>query len=191
MTSEILDRRVRRTRAKLRQCLTQLLTQKKIQDISVKEISELADLNRGTFYLHYHDVYDLLDQIEKDLFQQFTQIIDRYSPEEVQKNPKALLVDLLYLIRDNTDLYRILTGPNGDIKFLAKMREVILTRIMHPWGKVIKNNRKQEFPYYYSFITEGTIGMIKPWVENGTEFSPEEIATLINHFVMEGASWIS
>ncbi len=61
---EILDRRVRKTRRQLKECLTRLLKEKKIQDITVRELAEMADINRGTFYLHYKDVFDLMDQIK-------------------------------------------------------------------------------------------------------------------------------
>ena len=54
------DRRVRRTKALLLQGLMQLMETKDVKDISVKELSDLADINRGTFYLHYSDVYSAL-----------------------------------------------------------------------------------------------------------------------------------
>ena len=60
-----VDRRVRKTKKQLRQGLTQLLQTKNINEISVRELSDLVDINRGTFYLHYRDIYDLLDQIEQ------------------------------------------------------------------------------------------------------------------------------
>ena len=39
-----------------------------IQDISVKELTELVDINRGTFYLHYDDIYDMLHKVEDEMF---------------------------------------------------------------------------------------------------------------------------
>ena len=49
---ETIDRRIRKTRRLLRECLTALLKEKKVQDITVREIADMADINRGTFYLH-------------------------------------------------------------------------------------------------------------------------------------------
>ena len=57
--STAVDRRIRRTRTLLRQGLIQLMATKDIKDISVKELSDLADINRGTFYLHYNDIFDM------------------------------------------------------------------------------------------------------------------------------------
>ena len=55
------DRRKRKTKALLRQTLTQLLMHKDLKDITISELTEMADVNRGTFYLHYRDIYDLFD----------------------------------------------------------------------------------------------------------------------------------
>jgi len=66
MKEQTVDRRVRKTKSQLRSCLSILLETKKIQNITVKELAQMADINRGTFYLHYKDVYDLLEHIQKD-----------------------------------------------------------------------------------------------------------------------------
>ena len=69
------DRRVRKTKTRLLNCLTELMKEKEVKDISVKELSDLADINRGTFYLHYRDVYDMLNKVEDELSRNLT----RYS----------------------------------------------------------------------------------------------------------------
>ena len=79
MNDNNLDSRVRRTKRLLRQGLTELLKQKSIKKITVRELSELIDINRGTFYLHYKDIYDLVDQIEKELFDEFERILSNYT----------------------------------------------------------------------------------------------------------------
>ena len=70
------DRRVRRTRERLRQALTQLLLEKDVRDITVRELTDLADVNRGTFYTHYRDIYDLLEQTENALFGELEALLD-------------------------------------------------------------------------------------------------------------------
>ncbi|MEG2643479.1 MAG: TetR/AcrR family transcriptional regulator, partial [Eubacterium sp.] len=69
------DRRVRKTKRQLRQALTELLKEKPIQEIKVREIADLIDINRGTFYQHYRDICEMLLQIEDELFSQFNQIL--------------------------------------------------------------------------------------------------------------------
>ena len=64
---ETEDRRVRKTKKQLRGALTSLLLEKDISRVTVRDVADLADVNRGTFYAHYSDVYDLLHQLEDDL----------------------------------------------------------------------------------------------------------------------------
>ena len=87
------DRRIRRTKALLQQGLIQLMETKEIKDISVRELSELADLNRGTFYLHYTDIYDMLWQMEDELFLEFNEILDRTLTGEAS-SPAATLQEV-------------------------------------------------------------------------------------------------
>ena len=77
MEKEKMDRRVRKTKSLLLQCLLQLMEEKDVKDISVKELADLADINRGTFYLHYSDIYDMLSKVEDELFVEFENILGR------------------------------------------------------------------------------------------------------------------
>ena len=61
---EKMDRRVRKTRAQLRAGLARLMQQKNIKEITVKELVDEIDINRSTFYLHYTDIYQMLQSIE-------------------------------------------------------------------------------------------------------------------------------
>ena len=57
------DKRIRRTKKLLRQALTRLMQQKDFPSITVTDVVREADINRGTFYAHYRDVYDLRDSL--------------------------------------------------------------------------------------------------------------------------------
>lgn len=56
------------------------MKEKPIKDISVKELTDLADINRGTFYLHYRDIYDMLEQLEDEWFADFNELLDKTPP---------------------------------------------------------------------------------------------------------------
>ena len=70
--AEKMDRRVRKTKAQLREGLARLMQQKSIKEISVKELVDEVDINRSTFYLHYTDIYQMLQKIEEDAMQNIT-----------------------------------------------------------------------------------------------------------------------
>ena len=65
-----VDRRVRKTKSQLREGLARLMLQKSIKEITVKELVDEVDINRSTFYLHYTDIYQMLQQIEEDALEE-------------------------------------------------------------------------------------------------------------------------
>jgi len=63
-----IDRRIARTRKALNETLAELLLSKDLDHISIRELTEKADVSRSTFYMHYTDIYDLYDHLENDFF---------------------------------------------------------------------------------------------------------------------------
>lgn len=74
------DKRIRRTKKLLRQALTRLMQQKDFQSITVTDVVREADINRGTFYAHYRDVYDLREKIEAEMIEDFRELIADLHP---------------------------------------------------------------------------------------------------------------
>lgn len=177
MTQEKMDRRVRRTKALLLQGLIQLMEEKDIKDISVKELSDLADINRGTFYLHYSDVYDMLGKIEEELFREFNDILERdlAGAGASPVIPRPVLLDLFIFLGRNRDLSRVLIGPHGDLAFLNRLKELVKEKL-----RMMMNNAEcsvEHFDYLYSFMVSGCTGVIECWLNQETPASPEEIAS--------------
>lgn len=69
------DRRIRRTKALLRHGLAQLMSEKSVNEVTVKELVDLVDINRSTFYLHYTDIYNMLESVEDELFDEILHTI--------------------------------------------------------------------------------------------------------------------
>ena len=81
MTEKMEDRRIRRTKRLLKQGFAELMREKDFQEITVRDITDRMDLNRGTFYLHYADTYDLLQKLESDVLDDVQRMIDEHSSE--------------------------------------------------------------------------------------------------------------
>ena len=92
------DRRVRRTKKLLTKALTELLQTKQINEITVKELTDLADMNRGTFYLYYKDIFDMLEKIEEELFQKLDAIAQTHEHGDLTEQVKPILLDLFHFI---------------------------------------------------------------------------------------------
>ena len=114
------DRRVRRTKKLLTQALTELMQQKQVKEITVTELTDLADMNRGTFYLYYKDIFDMLEHIEDSMFQALNEILERHKKENVVQKTEPILRDILGFIEENQDMVRVLLSPHGDMNFLHR-----------------------------------------------------------------------
>lgn len=183
MTEKTVDRRVRKTKKHLRQALTELMKEKSIKNITVRELSDLADINRGTFYIHYKDVFDMLEQIENEMFEGFNETINAYKSDDILKNPAAILADIFSFLGENSDICISLLGKNGDIAFLDKLKGVVKYKFLHEWFQ-----EKKQLPYFeyvYSFIISGCIGLIQCWLETGMNEPPCEMAGLVNKILLK------
>ncbi|MDY2656219.1 MAG: TetR/AcrR family transcriptional regulator, partial [Candidatus Limiplasma sp.] len=119
------DRRVRRTKKLLTQALTELMQQKQVKEITVTELTDLADMNRGTFYLYYKDIFDMLEHIEDNMFQALNEILERHEKENVVQETEPILRDILGFIEENQEMVRVLLSPHGDMNFLHRLNDVL------------------------------------------------------------------
>ncbi len=178
-----LDRRVRKTRNALKKSLISLLQKKKITDISVKELADLADVNRATFYLHYKDIYDLLEQSEEDLLSRLYDTVNSYSMEDIRENTHMIFTGIYQLCLDNADIVRILIGENGDIKFLAKMKNLLKEKCLNDWSSILKKQHLEHFDAYFAFLVGGCMSLLQYWFQDGRKETPIELAEITAIFL--------
>lgn len=180
------DRRIRKTKDVLKKSLIILMKEKSINSITVKELCEKADINRGTFYLHYKDVFHMLGEIEKELFEEFQDMILSYeiSPDKIETKP--ILKDIFTFIAKNSDFCIVILCERGDMAFMKKIVSVIYEKGYSDWSNILKKNDKDLFDKYYSFILYGAIGLIDYWLKNGLKESPEYMAMLTENIILNG-----
>ena len=167
MGIEPVDRRVRKTRRQLRECLITLLKEKKVQDITVRELTDMADLNRGTFYLHYKDVFDLLEKTEAELQEDFNQLVCKHDAVDLKQRPSVIFNEIYSLVYDNADLIEILLGENGDLNFVNRLKQLIREKCLKDWMEVFRSGNAAAFDAFFSFIVSGCIGLVQYWLQTG------------------------
>lgn len=181
------DRRVRRTKKLLVQSLMQLMQQKQIKDITVRELAETADVNRGTFYLYYRDVFDMLERIENEMFDRFDALLLSHPGETVIHQTLPFLKDLFTFAGENREMCRVLLSCNGDITFLQRLNRVVFEKCREEFRTLISDAAEDEFEYRYNFVILGCIGMIQSWINGGCKQDAEKMAELANQMIRHGA----
>ena len=180
------DRRVRRTKKMLTQALTQLLQEKQINEITVKELTDLADMNRGTFYLYYKDIFDMLEKIEDGLFEALEEIVFLHEHDDVSQQTKPILLDLFRFIEDNQEMCRVLLSPHGDMNFLHRLNEVVREKCLQMWpNKEDKNDAT--FEYHYSFVVYGCVGVFRAWLNSECQEPAEKMAEMADAMIRRGS----
>ena len=181
------DRRVRRTKKLLTKALTQLLQEKQINEITVKELTDLADMNRGTFYLYYKDMFDMLEKIEDGMFEALDAIVSLHEHDDVSQQTKPILLDLFRFIQDNQEMCRVLLSPHGDMNFLHRLNEVVREKCLKAWPNIRKEKGEADFDYHYSFVVFGCAGIIRAWVNRNCSESAEKMAEMAYGMILRGS----
>jgi AcrR family transcriptional regulator len=181
-----MDRRKKYTRMVLKESLMALLKEKPISSLTIKEICELADLNRSTFYAHFSSQYDLLNAIEEEFIEDMVSTLNQYNFSKEEEALKMTEKILEYIAR-NSDVCQMLLGENSDIHFQKKGMKITQEYIFKNWITDSQFDR-ETFEYINIFVVSGSIYVIKNWVENGMDKTPKEMAEIINNFINHGLS---
>ena len=181
------NRRVRYTKMVLRESLIELLKEKPINRITVTDICKQADLNRGTFYNYYCDAFDLLAQIEEELYQELMDVTMQFNDNGVSGD---LLVDILTCIEKNRDFCYVLLNLHGDQTFVSRLLEMTRVYTFRYWNENNINNLTQEqMDLLYTFFANGSVGVLSRWLKGDWKVSKEYIAKTLLALGMKGAEY--
>jgi AcrR family transcriptional regulator len=172
------SRKTRYTKMALRESLLDIIREKPILRISLKEICDRADISRSTFYTYYDDQFDLLSQIEDEIFEKIGGIIVKARGVSKLKNADLLLIaeEMLAFIADNKKAMEVLFGPNGDVNFFVKFVSHYIKQVMSlADAKTVASKGK----YHIHFVIGGIIMVIREWLKNNMDIPIPEFAKLI------------
>lgn len=181
------DRRVRKTRAQLRTALTALLREKEVKDITVRELTERADLNRGTFYCHYKDLFDMLEQVQTEMLEELTGVLNAYTPEQLRQGIRPILLDTFLLVDRNADLFAALLTGARDSAPMVQLNRIIHEKVLGEWWSAIGGSTAGG-AYYLDFLVAGALGLVDRWLRTGRKESPKEMAELTEGIIL-GRLW--
>jgi len=181
------DRRIARSKRALRSALIELIEERGLDDVSVNDLCARADLNRGTFYNHFHDKDDLVTTLEDEVISDLERIQEQMKDLTVmdlvryrmRKQPLPFLVDLFDYLREQGDFLHAITGPGGDIRFAPRLRDSVCANLI----QTILHERYRANPtpfvqYYVAFYATAYLGVIEHWIETGMQESSEDMALI-------------
>ncbi|MBC5788359.1 TetR/AcrR family transcriptional regulator [Clostridium facile] len=184
------DHRIRVTKLLIRKAFTSLLNQKPIQSISVKELCELAGINRGTFYSHYTDIYDLCDQIEADMLRDLKDSMEPMLRKDTTVTPVKITTEIFRCLKENSDLCTVTLGKYGDKEFMMKLMNLGREQCLESYSHYFKKASPRKIEYFYAFVSSGCIGLLRKWLADGMVSPIEEIAKMAEKIMLSGVEFL-
>lgn len=176
------DLRVRRTKYAIKQAFYTLLEEKPFEKITISDIAKEAMINRGTFYLHYQDKYDLLQSLENGLIDeldQYAKEITRESIEECRKQNKPFphVISILSYVEQYPAFFQMISQSNEGIAFFQKIGDRTNDKIIELYPFLKDNKIYNKYGKVMATAVFGSI--VNQWIQEGMTDSKEEIAMLI------------
>lgn len=172
------DRRIRYTKMVLRESLINLLEHKPIERITIKEICADADINRATFYTHYADQYDLLKQIEEELYTNISVSLSQLSQDPANPNTLKQAENIFDYLRDNARITRLLLSDRGDFSFQKRVMQLVYDLITTQL-RVTKSLSAKDAEYVYAFTITGCVGIVQRWLDDDMRKSSKTMAKMV------------
>ncbi|MDO4564461.1 MAG: TetR-like C-terminal domain-containing protein [Clostridia bacterium] len=178
-----VDRRVKYTKTVLKNALLELMQTYPIDKITVTALCEKADVNRGTFYAHYKDAYDLLQQIESELIDEVIESI----PPTLKIEELSQMLELIFTtIKRNGSLCRVLFAEHNDKRFLKQILEAVRPNAFLQWRKLNPSAPEEQLDLLYTFFSNGAIAIISNWVQQDMEWDAASLARFIEQVSLHG-----
>lgn len=169
-------RRIRHTKERLRNALVDLLKTENINKLTVTKICNKADVNRGTFYSYFNDVYDLLEYTENEMFES---VIELYRVSAESDDLKKLYTNIFKGIEDHIEITRALFGENIEGRYLKKIVDRLHDGQLKKWKEDFPELDSAFLETMYNFVVMGTISSVTNWVHSDTRMPPEKFAEIL------------
>lgn len=170
------NQRTRLSKMLFKNALMDLLKEKgSINKVSVRELCDRAELNRSTFYAHYQEPNDLLIEIETELLDATEEHLKKIGAENKIGAHKYILSFLQY-IRQNDKPFRALLIDSTDPEFRSRFMQQSIIQFVENLRIVLPKELEQ---YIFSYILNGSTGIIIQWIRSDYAADENEIVNLL------------
>lgn len=170
------DARVRYTRRVIKESLLRLLEDRPVNRITVKEVCEAAQINRATFYAHFTDCFDVLNQMENDLLSDFERSLSFASVVDVVD-----MIERIYaMIDQNAEVCRVLIFQNKDSSLTAKMIAMAHDKTIVRWKEQLTRATESDREMLFTCLSNGLLNVI---LTGYSKYEREEVVKFVSETV--------
>ena len=178
--------RTAQTRARIKRALIELIGEKGFDALTVSDITRKAQINRGTFYLHFVDKYDMLEKLEDELIASLEEALLAKSPGHAENAcdlfPYETILAALAMAADDFDFVRAISGRGGDPDFSSRLKRIIeglLAQGLARTRTTLRDDAEMPLEYSRELAISHVLAIINLWLERGGSESPEQVARMV------------
>jgi len=186
-TLSVHDKMNFETKQAIQSALIQQVEEVGFERVTVKNLALTAQINRGTFYLHYSDKYKVMEDLQQELLMELERYVKYVQPVDAFQTLKMgqlyqPFIKVITCIKEHAPAYRMLLGEQGRPSFTQKMKTIFGNHILDRLSVVREEVKDPEFQQYLqAFIASAILGVIQEWLEKGNDnLTVEEMVTM--HF---------
>jgi len=186
-TLSVHDKMNFETKQAIKSALIQQVEEVGFERVTVKNLALTAQINRGTFYLHYSDKYKVMEDLQQELLMELERYVKYVQPVDAFQTLKMgqlyqPFIKVITCIKEHAPAYRMLLGEQGRPSFTQKMKTIFGNHILDRLSVVREEVKDPEFQQYLqAFIASAILGVIQEWLEKGNDnLTVEEMVTM--HF---------
>ena len=165
-----VDRRIPKSQEAIKNALIELMSDKKLDDITIQEIADRGNVNRGTIYLHYTDKYNLLDKLMEEHINQLRETSVWACEKEWAD---ATLVFFQYF-ESNYLFFSTMLASKGAPSFRSKFLEFLIEEFKDEVDK--EKNQGLSAEVIVKFAANAYVGVLESWLKEGMPNPPHVIA---------------
>ncbi|ADL53284.1 TetR/AcrR family transcriptional regulator [Clostridium cellulovorans] len=169
-----------RSRRLIREAFIELIQEKDIEKITVTDIINRADINRGTFYAHYQDIRALMEQISNEIIGKMFEFLGEFSHKNFFQNPLPLLLKISSWLEDDVEFYKTLINSRGSEHFLIKLKEILVDYMKTNSDFPEHAKKSPQFSIHAHFFAGGIINLYEVWLRSEIDSSLKEISQEIS-----------
>lgn len=178
MEQKKVDRRIAKTKKAIYRAFAELLSEKNINDITIKDIADKADINRKTFYNYYNGIYDLTGEIENSIIDSFEQVLRDTNINELLHNPYSMFEALTRIINSNLDFYQHLISIESNSNLVSKLFKSLKTRAKEVISQYTLLD-DATLDIVLDFVVSGMFTVFQHWFNSSREHSIDDLAKIV------------
>ena len=168
------DKRIVKTKTNIKNAFLELAKDKKLDDITVSELTSHAKVNRSTFYLHYDSVLGVLADLETEIAEKIASNFDTFDINDIYGSTYKILAKLSALLDGIPNLKKCIVSSENSTNIIAKLKNILTEKATYAVLSDFPTLKEDDIKYPITFAAAGIIESYLKWVRSG-DSKPMEV----------------